>query len=157
MKEHDYHAHLIWDGNRGDGTSTYEGYGRDYRVAIEGKPDIEGSANAIFHGDRRRHDPEDLFVAAIASCHMLAYLSLCARHGIRVIAYEDRARGRLVLAGPGHSRFHEVVLRPAVTIAAGDADLAAELHAMAHRGCFIANSCSVPIRHEATIRVERAA
>ncbi|HEY0787345.1 MAG TPA: OsmC family peroxiredoxin, partial [Thermoanaerobaculia bacterium] len=72
MKEHDYHAHLIWDGNRGDGTSTYEGYGRDYRVAIEGKPDIEGSANATFHGDRRKHDPEDLFVAAIASGHMRA-------------------------------------------------------------------------------------
>ncbi|MGZ8868580.1 MAG: OsmC family protein, partial [Thermoanaerobaculia bacterium] len=104
----------------------------------------------MFRGDPGRHDPEDLFLTAISSCHMLSYLALCARRGINVIAYEDDARGTLVLDGDG-GRFSEVTLRPKVTISSGDLDRAKELHHRAHEECFIANSCSVPIRCEATV------
>ena len=81
---------------------------------------------------------------------MLAYLALCARRGINVSAYEDSASGTLALEGDG-GRFTEVTLRPQVTIAGGDLALAEQLHHAAHEQCFIANSCSVPIRHEATV------
>jgi organic hydroperoxide reductase OsmC/OhrA len=148
MRSHDYRSHIVWDGNLGDGTASYATYGRQYRVVVAGKPDLNGSANPVFRGDAGKHDPEDLFLAAIAACHMLSYLALCAREGIRVVAYEDDASGTLVLDASGGGRFEQVTLRPAVTIADGDSERAAQLHHKAHEQCFIANSCSVPIRVE---------
>jgi organic hydroperoxide reductase OsmC/OhrA len=151
--EHHYNTHLIWDGNRGDGTSAYDGYGRQYRIAIDGKPELHGTADVAFRGEADRHNPEDLFVAAIVSCHMLTYLALCARSRINVIAYEDAATATMKEDGRGGGRFEEVVLHPVVTIAdAKHADRAAALHEKAHELCFIANSVSVPIRVEAETR-----
>ena len=151
---HDYSAHIIWEGNKGQGTATYSGYGREYRVLVSGKPDLAGSADPMFRGDSARHNPEDLFVAAISGCHLLSYLALCARQGVRVLSYEDEARGRLKLDADGGGRFEEVRLHPHVTIQGQGEEnraLALKLHEEAHRLCFIANSCSVPIRHEATV------
>lgn len=108
---HTYAARLAWEGNSGEGTASYEGYGRSYRVLIEGKPELIGTADPAFRGDASRHNPEDLFLAAISACHMLTYLALCARSGVRVIAYTDEAEGRMVLTGDGGGRFEEVSLR----------------------------------------------
>ena len=152
MKTHHYSSHLVWDGNLGDGTSSYASYGRQYRVLVEGKAELRGSANPMFRGDAGLHDPEDFFLASISSCHMLSYLALCAREKISVVAYEDAAEGTLFLEGGG-GRFTEVVLHPQVTIASGDVERAHALHEKAHELCFIASSCSVPIRHEATVTV----
>jgi organic hydroperoxide reductase OsmC/OhrA len=155
--EHHYSAHLIWDGNRGDGTASYAGYGRQYRIVIDGKPDLNGSADPAFRGDADRHNPEDLFLAAISACHMLSYLALCAKYGIQVTAYEDAATATMREDGKGGGRFEEVLLHPVVTIAdAAQAERATKLHERAHEQCFIANSCSVPIRHEPVVRAEVA-
>lgn len=152
--EHHYQAQLIWDGSGSEGTSRYAAYGRDYRIAVDGKPVVNGSADAAFRGDPAKLNPEDLFLAAIASCHMLSYLALCAREGLRVIAYEDAARAMMKEDGKGGGRFEEVVLHPRVTIVDGERESRAlELHHRAHELCFVASSCSVPIRHEATVLV----
>jgi organic hydroperoxide reductase OsmC/OhrA len=151
--EHRYDANLIWDGNRGDGTSDYATYGREYRVLVAGKQALRGSADAAFRGDGGLHNPEDLFVAAIAACHMLSYLALCAKHRIAVTAYEDRPTGTMREDGRGGGRFEEVVLHPIVTVAdPALVDRARRLHDRAHELCFIASSCSVPIRHRAEVR-----
>lgn len=151
---HDYGTHLIWEGNTGEGTARYAGYDRAYRVVVPGKPALDGSADPAFRGDAARHNPEDLFLAAISSCHMLSYLALCARQGLCVLAYEDDATGRMVTDARGGGRFVEVVLHPRVTIAkAADLDAAQALHDTAHAHCFIASSCSVEIRHDATVSV----
>lgn len=153
-REHAYSIRLIWEGSGGEGTSSYAGYDRTYRAEIEGKPDLVGSADPAFRGDAAKHNPEDLLVVAISACHMLSYLALCAREGIRVIGYQDDARGKMVLEGGG-GRFEEVTLRPRVRLAAGqDARRALELHERAHQICFIANSCRMPIRHEPTVESE---
>jgi organic hydroperoxide reductase OsmC/OhrA len=100
-----------------------------------------------------RHNPEDLVLASISACHMLYYLSLCARKGVRVEAYEDEAEGRMVVQSGGGGRFEEVTLRPVVTVAGeGAIEIAKQLHEAAHELCFIANSCSVPIRIDPVIR-----
>lgn len=152
--EHHYAARLLWDGNRGDGTGSYTSYGRQYRVLIDGKPTIEGTADAAFRGDAEKLNPEDLFLASLSACHMLTYLALCAKHGIRVLEYEDAATGTMQEDGRGGGRFVEIVLHPAVTVAEGsDVDRAMKLHARAHDLCFIANSCSVPITHRPSMRV----
>jgi organic hydroperoxide reductase OsmC/OhrA len=149
---HRYEARVVWTGNTGTGTAGYTHYSRDHVIQIEGKPELEGSADALFQGEAARHNPEDLFVAAIAACHMLAYLALCARRGVNVLSYEDASSGVLHLDAGG-GRFTGIVLRPVVEIDdASDADVAQRLHAEAHARCFIASSCSVPIRHEPTVR-----
>jgi organic hydroperoxide reductase OsmC/OhrA len=153
MKDHHYKARLTWDGNRGDGTSTYQGYGREWRIEMAGKPALQGSADPAFRGDPERHNPEDLFLAAISSCHLLTYLALCAKFGVNVIAYEDRASGVMREDARGGGKFEEVLLEPVVTIANEEQrERALELHERAHELCYIASSCSVPIRHRATIK-----
>jgi organic hydroperoxide reductase OsmC/OhrA len=155
---HDYKARLVWDGNLGTGTTSYQGYGRKYRLQIDGKPDIVGSADPMFRGDANAYNPEDLFVAALSSCHMLSYLALCARSKINVVAYEDNAVGTLRLTPNGGGIFESVTLRPVVTVAPdSDERKAAELHEQAHDLCFIAASVKIPVLHEPTVRVEGAA
>jgi len=155
-KAHTYKSQLIWDGNLGDGTSTYQGYGRQYRVVIDGKPDLHGTADPMFRGDAAKHNPEDLFLAAVSSCHMLSYLALCARASINVVDYRDDATGELLFEGGG-GRFIEIRLHPTVTVAdAKDVDRAKALHERAHELCFIANSCSAPIHHDAIVKVDEA-
>jgi len=145
---HRYTVALEWTGNRGQGTQGYRAYGRDHVLRCTGKPDLAGSADAGFHGDAERHNPEDLLVAALSSCHMLTYLHLAADAGIVVTAYTDHAEGSMRTAGKG-GRFTEVVLHPRVTLAPGsDAARAEALHADAHHACFIANSVNFPVRCE---------
>lgn len=152
-KLHEYRASLAWEGNTGAGTASYGAYSRRYRVRVTGKPDLAGSADASYGGDADHHNPEDLFLSAIAACHMITYLALCARRGVLVTGYEDDALGTMRAQAGGGGSFEEVTLRPCVTI--GDpaqTELARSLHDAAHELCFIANSCSVPIRHVPTVR-----
>ncbi len=145
---HEYRSRLIWDGNKGDGTSSYATYGREYRIQFSGKPDLSGSADPMFKGDGAKPNPEDLFIAALSSCHLLSYLALCARNKISVASYEDDAVGMLSLDSKYEGRFESVVLRPRVTIASGDLDLAIKLHETAHHSCYIAKSVSCEVRNE---------
>ncbi len=147
-----YAATVRWTPAPGEATSAWAAYRRDFEVDVAGKPGLPGSADAHFRGDATRHNPEDLFLAAIASCHMLTWLALCARAGVTVLAYEDRAESSLRLGRDG-GRFEEVVLRPVAILAPGaDAALALALHEQAHAQCFIAASCAVPIRCRPEVR-----
>lgn len=146
---HHYDVHLTWDQQPGGEAWNYRTYTRQYHASIEGKPDLTGSADPTFRGDRTKHNPEDLFVIAISSCHMLSYLALCARANIEVLAYEDRATGTMSTDNRGGGKFDVVTLHPIVTIKNTDDIARAEaLHEEAHATCFIANSCSVPIHHQ---------
>ena len=148
---HEFKSRLVWEGNKGDGTSSYASYGRQYRIAIANKPDLLGSADPQFRGDAALYNPEDLFVASLSSCHLLTYLALCAKNKISVAAYEDEASGTMVLTPDGGGKFTEVVLHPRVTISSGDLDLAVVLHERAHHLCFIASSVSCAVRNEPTV------
>ena len=151
-REHKYPVTVTWTGNAGTGTSGYKAYRRDHAIESAGKPPIPGSSDPTFLGDKTRWNPEDLLVASTSACHKLWYLHLCAEAGIAVLAYVDEAEGTMVEGEKG--RFTQIVLRPRVTVRAGDdVELAQRLHHQAHEQCFIANSCSVPILHEPTVRV----
>jgi organic hydroperoxide reductase OsmC/OhrA len=151
---HTYRARLVWEGNLGEGTATYQAYSRQWKITIDGKPDLEGSADPSFRGDAGRLNPEDLLVASLASCHMLSYLALCARNGIAVTRYTDEATGTMVSAGTG-GRFESVQLAPRVSIAQPDKkDLARRLHEQAHADCFIASSVNFPVRHSARVEAD---
>ena len=150
--EHHYMTRLVWEGDRGEGTSTYQGYGRQWRVRVDGKPDLVGSADPQFRGDRDRHNPEDLLVIALSSCHLLSYLALCARNNVSVLSYVDEASGVMTTTPDGGGHFVSVTLRPHVVVAeAGMQALAMELHEKAHATCFIAGSVNFPVHHAAVV------
>ena len=87
-------------------------------------------------------DPEEAFVAALASCHMLFFLSIAAKRGFVVDSYEDAAIGHLAKGDDGKTWMTEVTLRPAVVFdgVAPDAAELDKLHHRAHELCYIANS-----------------
>ncbi|MGZ3499641.1 MAG: OsmC family protein [Vulcanimicrobiaceae bacterium] len=149
--QHTYEADLIWIGAEKGALIDYESYSREYEVRAGTKSPLRGSADAIFRGDAALYNPEELLVAALSACHMLSYLAECARSGIEVFSYEDRASGTMGWR-EGAMRFTGVVLRPVVKIA-GDLERAQALHGRAHELCFIANSVNFPVRHEAQIIV----
>jgi organic hydroperoxide reductase OsmC/OhrA len=152
--QHRYRVDVDWTGNLGSGTESYRGYERSHEIRVSGKPALAGSSDVAFRGDASRHNPEDLLVAALSSCHMLAYLHLAATAKVVVTAYSDVAEG-LMETEAGGSRFVEVVLRPTVTISAtSDAAKAAALHADAHHACFIASSVNFPVHCEPRIVLE---
>ena len=148
-----YEGHLVWTGASQGPTRAYASYSRAYEVAFAGKATLRGSADPTFRGDASLHNPEELLVAALSSCHCLSYLALAALAGVHVVAYEDRASGTMEETR-GAGRFTEVVLRPKVTIAAGDpssSTRARALHEEAHAACFIAASVNFPVRCEPEI------
>ena len=150
-RTHRYAIELRWTGDDGVGTRDYRSYRRDHVVRVPGKPDLPGSADPTFRGDRSRYNPEELLVASLAACHMLWYLHLCAVNGVVVVAYEDAPEGTMEETPDGGGRFTGVTLRPRVAIASGDPARALELHGLAHRRCFVASSVNFPVRHEPVV------
>ncbi len=144
---YEYEATIRWTGNQGSGTSAYDAYSRDHVIEIDGKPPIAASADPAFRGDPARHNPEELLLASLSSCHMLWYLHLAAVNKIVVTAYTDRAQGFMEMPKGGTGHFTRAILRPEVTISSGDAALAARLHKTASEHCFIANSVNFPVEH----------
>ena len=148
-KNHEYKVSVVWTGNTGKGTLKPNGYSKNHEVRIAGKHVIEASSDPAFNGDPDRHNPEEMLVAALSQCHMLWFLSRCAKHGIAVTAYEDNATGTMVEHRDGGGEFTEVTLHPQITLAASaDADLLAGLHEESHHLCFIARSVNFPVNCE---------
>lgn len=154
MPIHHYTTTTIWTGNRGQGTLEYKGYDRSHTIRFAGKPDILGTSDAAFRGDKTKHTPEDLFVSSLSTCHMLWYLHLCAVNGVIVTEYLDQATGVMEeeLKGSGH--FKEVTLNPAVTVKEKSMiEKAIALHGEANQMCFIANSVKFPVHHSPAVTV----
>lgn len=152
---HTYSTCLRWEGNLGSGTSSYEAYSRSYSIAIDGKPELRGSADPSFRGDPGRHNPEDWLLAAASGCHMLSYLALCARRGLCITDYRDHADAELSLEPGREGRLSRITLRPRVAVRSDEERaLAFDLHAAAHAGCFIADSCSTPIEVLPTVVID---
>jgi organic hydroperoxide reductase OsmC/OhrA len=150
---HVYRTTIRWTGNDGVGTRDYRAYRRDHVIEVEGKPPILATSGLAPGSDPRLHNPDELLVAALASCHMLWYLHLCSEAGVVVTAYTDRAEGTLELAADGSGRFVSTTLRPTVAIAAGSVDTARRLHDEAHRRCFVASSVNFPVGCEPTVEI----
>jgi organic hydroperoxide reductase OsmC/OhrA len=88
-------------------------------------------------------DPEEAYVAALSSCHMLFFLHLAGKRGFAVAAYEDQAFGEMAKRDDGREWIARVTLRPDVTYAGGKSPSPADierLHHDAHDLCFLANS-----------------
>ncbi|MCG8413284.1 MAG: OsmC family protein [Pseudomonadales bacterium] len=88
-------------------------------------------------------DPEEAFVAALSSCHMLFFLDLAAQDGFVVDAYDDEALGVMSKNADGKIAMTRVELNPKVKFhnsAAPTQEQIESLHHRSHELCFIANS-----------------
>ena len=151
MKQHTYKLQMTWTGNNGEGTKAYRSYRRDHVISADGKPEIPGSSDPAFRGDPARYNPEELLVAALSSCHMLAYLHLCAVNHVVVEQYQDSPVGVMEETPDGSGHFVSVTLQPRVKISSGDPAKAMDLHHEAHKLCFIANSVNFEVACEAKV------
>ena len=93
-------------------------------------------------------DPEEAYVAAISSCHMLTFLYVAMREGFVVQAYEDDAVGVMRKNEHGAISVSAVTLNPRIAYGSDKRPTAADvdhLHHLAHEQCFIANSVKTEI------------
>lgn len=96
-------------------------------------------------------DPEEAYVAAVSSCHMLTFLYLAGKEGFHVDSYEDEAIGALTKNQRGTPWVSSVTLQPKIRYSGSkqpDPAEEARLHHAAHDQCFIAQS----IKTEVTVR-----
>lgn len=150
-KTHTYELTVEWTGNSGEGTVRPNAYSKNHVVRAEGRPDILASSDPAFNGDPDRYNPEELLVAALSQCHMLWFLSRCAKHRVVVTAYVDDAIGTMAEHRDGSGEFTNVTLRPRITLASrADPALLARLHEESHHLCFIARSVNFPVEVEPT-------
>lgn len=139
MSEH--RATLRW--NRGDKEFGYRDYSRDHDWTFPNGQVVRASAAPKYLGSDNCVDPEEAYVASLASCHMLTFLAVASMQGYVVDSYTDEAVGKLA---PGENKkmvVKTVTLHPQTTFS-GDkqpsrSDLE-QLHHKAHEECFIANS-----------------
>jgi len=96
-------------------------------------------------------DPEEAFIAAISSCHMLTFLSIAAKKHFIVDRYVDEVSGVMERNAEGRCAITKVALRPDVKFSGevlptiGEIE---EMHHEAHEECFIANSVKTQILTE---------
>ncbi|MFO1147700.1 MAG: OsmC family protein [Alsobacter sp.] len=142
---HLYGATVVW--TRGEQPFVDRLYSRAHRWLFDGGADVPASSSPLVVplplSDASGVDPEEAFVASLASCHMLFFLDFASRAGLLVDRYEDKAEGRMGKNAQGRTWIEQVVLRPAVTLSrlgGGDPAGIDDLHHRSHDYCFIAHS-----------------
>ncbi|MGW6279660.1 OsmC family protein [Kribbella sp. NPDC055071] len=134
--------------SRGEYEFTYDTYNRDHEWRFDGGITVPGSANPKYLGNPGPVDPEEAFVAALSSCHMLTFLSIAARKRLVVDTYDDHAVGLMAKNPQGRLAITEVTLNPTITWSGevpSDETLA-RLHHLSHQECFIANSVTTEVK-----------
>ncbi len=146
MNEH--RATIRWQRTSAD--FTYDTYNRGHEIAFkDGACVLAASSAPDLKGDDDRVNPEEAFVAALSSCHMLTFLAICARRHLTVDSYDDDAVGFLDRGPSGKLWMARVVLHPRVRFASAvEAAMLAELHRKSHQNCFIANSVTTNVTVE---------
>ena len=149
---HEYRATIVW---RREGEDFGKGrYSRGHEWRFDGGVTLAASASpAVVPLPFSREDavdPEEAFVAALSSCHMLTFVDMARRAGIIVDSYEDEAVGIMERIAPGRMAITRVTLRPRIVFqdAVPDSAKLDELHHRAHEACFIANSVTTQISVE---------
>ena len=151
MGAHEYRARVCWE--RGDAVFTDNRYSRGHAWHFDGGVTVPASSSPytvrVPLSVEAAVDPEEALVAALASCHMLWFLSLAAADRWRVDDYGDEAVGSMGRNAAGKMAMLSVTLRPRVRFSGAQLPTRAEitqLHERAHEECFIANSVTTAVQ-----------
>ncbi|RFC67605.1 MULTISPECIES: OsmC family protein [Mesorhizobium] len=124
-------------------------YSRNLNIDYGHGAGLKVSAAAAYFGDALLPDPEQLFLSAVVSCHMLSFLAIAEMHGCKVKAYRDEASAYLEKDQGPLASVKRIVLRPAVEFSPDgkvpDAALLAKLHDKSHDICFVARSIKTTV------------
>jgi organic hydroperoxide reductase OsmC/OhrA len=158
-KEHpmsDHRIALSW--SRATPSFDPASYNRGHAVTFKNGQQLAMSAALAYRGDAEMVDPEEAFVASLASCHMLTFLAIAAKGGFVVDAYADDAVGHLERNAEGRMSMTRVHLRPRIVFSGTAPDDAAfhAMHEKAHENCFIANSVKTEVTTEPEIVASEA-
>lgn len=148
-----YSATILWQ--RNGAAFTDQRYSRAHAWHFDGGAVVPGSSSPhtvpLPYSDAAAVDPEEAFVAALSSCHLLWFLHLAAKAGYVVERYEDCADGVMAKNAEGKLAMTLVTLRPRAEFAGAQRPTRAgieALHHAAHEECFIANSVKSEVRCE---------
>lgn len=148
-----YTAQVMWE--RGDQDFLSGRYSRRHTMQFDGGAVVPGSSSPhvvpIPMSDPAAVDPEEAFVAALSTCHMLWFLSIAGKHGFCVDHYADSAVGIMAHNAEGKVAMTVVTLHPVVRFSGAflpTRDEIIHLHHEAHEECFIANSVKTDVRCE---------
>ena len=153
MTAHEYRAHIHWE--RAGAVFTDNRYSRGHSWQFDGGVVVPASSSPytvrVPLSVEAAVDPEEALVAALASCHMLWFLSLAAAGRWRVDDYSDQAVGSMGRNAAGKTAMLSVTLRPRVRFSGEHVPTRADivqLHERAHEECFIANSVTTSVHIE---------
>ena len=148
-----HQASVIWE--RADGAPFVDNrYSRAHRWEFDGGAVVPASASPavvpVPLSDPAGVDPEEAFVAALSSCHMLWFLFFAAKGRLVVESYRDQAVGHMAKNADGSQWMARVILRPQIRFSGATPDAAAlaAMHEKAHHACFIANSVKTEVTVE---------
>lgn len=147
---HHYEATVLWQ-RPADAAFTDGRYSRAHAWRFDGGAEVPASSSPqvvpLPFSSAAAVDPEEAYVASLASCHMLFFLSIAARKRFVVDRYSDTAEGVMEKGADGKIAVTRVVLNPRVTYAGPGPDRATEeeIHHAAHAQCFLANSVKTEI------------
>jgi len=130
-------------------------YSRGHQWAFDGGVVVPASSSPhvvpLPYSVAQNVDPEEAFVAALSSCHMLFFLSIAAKKGFRLDSYTDHAIGVMEKDDSGKIAMTKVTLRPKTVFSGDKVPTQAELeqiHHLSHEQCFIANSVKTRVMTE---------
>jgi organic hydroperoxide reductase OsmC/OhrA len=144
-----FEATVAWE--RAGQIFTDQRYSRAHHWSFDGGLTVPASSSPLSvplpMSDAANVDPEEAFVAALSSCHMLFFLSIAAQKGFVVESYTDHAQGTMTRNAAGKMAMTRVVLRPAIAFAAASpsTDQMAAMHHTAHEKCYLANSVNFDV------------
>ncbi len=155
----EYHAEVLWVRDPAQNFLDHR-YSRRHLLRFDGGFEVPGSSSPhsvpLPMSDASAVDPEEAFVASLASCHMLWFLALAAKRKFCVDRYVDAAVGVMAKNAEGRIAITRVTLRPAVDFSGeclpSRTDIE-HLHHDAHEACFIANSVKSEVRIEPVLEV----
>ena len=143
-------ARIAWERNGGDFAG--KKYSRAHRWMFDGGLTVPASSSPdvvkVPYSDPSAIDPEEAFVASLASCHMLSFLWRAGLKGFVVESYEDQAEGVMEKNAEGKLAITRVTLKPVTRFSGGKLPNREELdhlHHLAHEDCFIASSVKTEI------------
>jgi organic hydroperoxide reductase OsmC/OhrA len=145
-----YTSTIRWSRDGAEGFAKGQ-FSRAHQWAFDGGAVVPASASPHIvpapWSDAAGVDPEEAFVASLASCHMLFFVDFARRAGLVIDNYVDEAEGVLEKRADGKMWMARVILHPRITWSSDPPDEAAlaDLHHRAHEACFIANSVTTEV------------
>jgi len=126
------------------------------RVAahVSGRPAIEIAPPPVFRGtDPSVWSPEDLLVAAAASCLAVTFTGLAARAGLTYTGLSIDGDGVAGMRSDGQFGFTRLLLRLHVATDPDDEARARALAGEAERTCLVAASLDLPVETEIEVDI----